>query len=375
MSKKTIVQILRSPEGGIRKHVVDILERLPNNNYQKVFITSIKDSDRDLSYLVSKYNVEMIDLAIKDRPEINDFFNVLKIINILKSRPNLVLHGHGAKGGVYARVCSFILRCPSLYTPHGGSLHRVFGKIKSLIYDFIERVLILLTDKFVFESHYSANEFNKHVGKCENKSVINYNGISFPEFYKDQQYIAHKQIKLASFGLLRHLKGHDIVIDACHLLNQKKIDFTYTIYGYGEMEESLLFKIKTYQLEDRIKIENYSDNILKKMCEFDLIIHPSRFESFGYVPVEAMSVKVPVLTSFEGGLREVVVENGSFIAFNNTASEYANIIAEVYEGKIDLNKRVEYAYLQIKQKFSVEVMVSNLDKIYQSFFKEEKKHA
>lgn len=366
MNKTTIVQILRSPEGGIRKHVVDILENLPADSYRKVFITSFADADRDLSYLKTNFEVEFVDLSIKDKPEIKDILNIFKIYKYLRSEGNLVLHGHGAKGGGYARICGFLLRCPTLYTPHGGSLHRVFGKVKSFIYDSIERVLIPFTNKFVFESQYSANEFEKYVSNCSNKKIINYNGVSFNEPCKTFQYQSGTLLKLASFGLLRHLKGHDIAIDALSMLAREGVNFSYTIFGHGTELLSLTGKINALNLQSRVKIETYTDNILKKMCEYDVIIHPSRFESFGYVPVEAMSVKVPVITSNEGGLKEVTVKDGTFLAKNNTPEEYASIIRNIYNGECDLDKMTEHAYEVAKAKFSIETMVKNLDSIYKS---------
>lgn len=364
--KKTVVQILRSPEGGIRKHVVDILENISSDKFHKIFITSFDDSDRDLDYLKIKYQVEFFDLKIKDKPEFKDVINIFKISLFLRRRSNIILHGHGAKGGVYARICSLFLRCPCIYTPHGGSLHRSFGKIKSLIYDNIERMLVPVTDKFIFESIYSANLFRRYIKNCKKKFVINYNGVDFPNFYKTIQYKPGRPLRLASFGLLRHLKGHDIIIDALSVLDKKEVDFTYSIYGQGEMFDTLVQKIEFYNLENKVKIENYSDDILAKMCNYDFIVHPSRFESFGYVPVEAMSVKVPVICSFEGGLKEVSVSKGTFIIKSNSKDEYAQVLYDIYHGEYNLINMTEYAYKEAKKKFSVHKMIANLSSIYSS---------
>ena len=108
-------------------------------------------------------------------------------------------------------------------------------------------------------------------------------GFRLTSFYKKNQYQPGMKLKMASFGLLRHLKGHDIVIEACKLLNDQKIDFTYVIFGYGEMHSFLLEKIRLYNLDDKVKIESYTDNILAKMIDFDVIIHPYKFKNNIYV--------------------------------------------------------------------------------------------
>lgn len=366
MKKKTIVQILRASEGGIGKHVVDILENLPSNNFKKIYITYTKEADRDLSYLTKSFDTVVIDLSIKDKPGLGDIVNIFKIYFFLRRESDLILHGHGAKGGLYARLCSRLLGAKSVYTPHGGSLHRVFGKFKSIIYDNVERFLMKISDKLIFESNYSANEFRKYIGNPGNREVVNYNGVIFPDFKKETLYKKNSEIKLVSFGLLRHLKGHDIIIDALKILKEKNIPSTYTIYGYGEKYTDLNDQIKKNGLENEVKILDYSKNILKIMCEYDFVIQPSRFESFGYVPVEAMSVKVPVITSNEGGLKEVAIPGGTFVVKSNKAEDYAKLLIEIYNGEYNLEKMTDLAYTESAKKFSIITMVKNLEKIYLS---------
>lgn len=366
MNKLTIVQILRSPEGGIRKHVVDILEGLEEDKYKKVFITDFNSADRDLQYLREKFGVHFFSLKISDQPSLADLLNIVKIFSYLKKEERIILHGHGAKGGLYARICSLLLRCPSIYTPHGGSLHRVFGKVKGLVFDTVEKLLIPMTDKFVFESNYSAKEFEKYVGDCSSKSIVNYNGVSFLERGKESQYIKGSKIKLASFGLLRKLKGHDIVIEALGMIKKAKVEFSYTIYGYGEEYSNLIEKINSLDLSENVIIKDFTDNISDEMKLYDVIIHPSRFESFGYVPVEAMSLKVPVITSFEGGLKEVYIAGGSLLAINNKPEGYAVLLQKIYNGEFNLFDMSEKAFKESKDKFSVETMIKNLDGIYRS---------
>src|ERR1700676_1600164 len=64
-----------------------------------------------------------------------------------------VLHGHGAKGGAYARLANSA-HAIRVYTPHGGSLHYGWGSPTGLLYLTLERILIARTDLFLFESAY-----------------------------------------------------------------------------------------------------------------------------------------------------------------------------------------------------------------------------
>lgn len=362
--QRVVVQLLRAPAGGIRKHVLDIIDNLSDNEIKQIFITNINDSDVDLSYLKNNFHVEIHHVDIFENPGVHDLTNLVKIFKILKNKKVDILHGHGAKGGLYARLLSGPLGAKCIYTPHGGSLHRVHGVIKNIIYDFIEKILLPLTDVFLFESNYSADIFSKNICDPKSKKMINYNGVDMPEIYSNHLYQKGKEVRFASFGLLRYLKGHDIFIETCKLLKDKAISFSYTIYGNGEFGPQLIDLITEYGLAKEVRILDYSGDVCREMQKYDFIVHPSRFESFGYVPVEAMSVKVPVIVSHEGGLKEVVDGFSGYIAYENNPVAYLSIIEKIIRGDSALSSKVDNAYSRVQTLFSKKVMVKNIQKIY-----------
>ena len=75
-----------------------------------------------------------------------------------------VLHGHGAKGGAYARLARHA-HAIRVYTPHGGSLHYRWGTPAGFLYLLAERALMQRTDLFLFESAYGRDAFRAKVGE------------------------------------------------------------------------------------------------------------------------------------------------------------------------------------------------------------------
>ena len=89
MSKKVaIVQILRAPSGGIRKHVYDIIESQSDHDIQQVFITNTKDKDREFP-AIKKLNVHHVEIS--DQPEMKDIINLFKLAIKLIEDPNVVV--------------------------------------------------------------------------------------------------------------------------------------------------------------------------------------------------------------------------------------------------------------------------------------------
>src|SRR5262249_50861338 len=80
-----------------------------------------------------------------------------------------VIHGHGAKGGAYARLAkapppaSKSRAAIRAYTPHGGSLHYDWRSAIGLFYLTAERALISRTDLLLFESAYGRGVFSAKV--------------------------------------------------------------------------------------------------------------------------------------------------------------------------------------------------------------------
>ena len=360
---KTIVQIVRTPLGGIRKHIFDILEDLSTNeNVKQILITNTKYSDRPLP---NYPNLTIFHCDVDDTPGPKDLFILIKIwIFLLNVNSIKIIHGHGAKGGIYARFLGLLLFKKCIYTPHGGSLHRVYGKFKNKLYDLIEISLVPLTNLYLFESHYSANLFYNHIYNVSKKSIVNYNGVEIPEISKNEIYQSGAKLKLGSFGLLRHLKGHDIAIKTCVLLKNANIPFEYVICGDGDFQDELEKLIMENNLSEYVQIQKYNKDVYREMIKFDFIFHPSRFESFGYVPAEAMSLKIPVICSNEGGLKEVVDDKTGYISYKNVENEYFEIIKNIYQMSTGIKEKVESAYIKVNHLFSKKVMLREINRIY-----------
>src|SRR6185436_5457669 len=92
-----------------------------------------------------------------------------------------VVHGHGAKGGAYARLIRTggPLR---VYTPHGGSLHYSRSSPLGLVYLTLERLLMPRTELFLFESAYGRDAFRARIGEPHGLVQVVHNGVADAEF-------------------------------------------------------------------------------------------------------------------------------------------------------------------------------------------------
>src|SRR5699024_7601318 len=100
------------------------------------------------------------------------------------------------------------------------------------------------------------------------------------------------------------------------------------------------------------------DNVAEILSISDLLLLPSKKESFGLVLLEAMACKVPVITTNIGGIPEVVVPNetGFICQIGDTDEMAAHALALLTNDQ--LHKQItEAAYSRVQTEFHSEKIV------------------
>ena len=85
-----------------------------------------------------------------------------------------------------------------------------------------------------------------------------------------------------------------------------KVNAVLIMVGDGPERMSAVGVAKQLGIHDRIKYLGTNEHIENLLPCADLVFQPSEHESFGLVPLEAMSCSIPVLATNSGGIVEVV---------------------------------------------------------------------
>ena len=78
------------------------------------------------------------------------------------------------------------------------------------------------------------------------------------------------------------------------------------IFGEGECRPAIEQKIAAAGAEEKIKLMGYEPKIRPFYAAFDGFALPSRYETFGLVLLEAMSVNLPILSTRTHGAQDVL---------------------------------------------------------------------
>ena len=224
--KLRILHVLRAPLGGLFRHVLDLTrEQIARGHDVGLVVDSLTGGERaveQLAALEPKLALGIKRMPMLRHPQIQDIVNVFKVEAYARSLKVDVLHGHGSKGGLYARLAGVLHRKGPMirgYTPHGGSFNHVASPLVQAMYMRVEKLLATCTDVLLFESIYIANCFRERVGDTQALVRIVQNGISPAEFVPVAPNSNAADVLYV--GELRSAKGIDTLIDAIAILSRR----------------------------------------------------------------------------------------------------------------------------------------------------------
>src|SRR5262252_10466268 len=225
-----ILHVLRAPVGGLFRHVVDLARGQAARGHRVGLIadatTGGAQAEATLAAVAKVLSHGLTRVPMSRHLGIGDIFAVRHVSRRAQAVAADVIHGHGAKGGAYARLAPF-LPSPAgkgwgirVYTPHGGSLHYRWGTPTGLFYLSAERALMRHTDLFLFESAHGRDVFKAKIGTKigEPKGLVRviHNGVTDDEF--QPIVVGEGATDLLFVGELRLLKGVDVLIAAIRQL-------------------------------------------------------------------------------------------------------------------------------------------------------------
>jgi len=306
-----IVHCLRAPAGGLFRHVRDLATAQAIAGHAVGIICDASNDDplsaAHIEALKPRLALGIVRVPISREIGLSDVSAFIAARHFAEASGAHVLHGHGAKGGAYARLTARALRrsghkIACCYTPHGGSLHYDPATLKGRIYAGLERRLVAFTDGLIFESAYAARVFAAHVGEPACQTRVIHNGI-FPEEFVPRE-LDDDAADFLFIGELRRLKGVDVLLEALARVH-RTWPARAVIVGSGPEAAEFQRLAQSLGLDGDARFLGSMparDALALGHC----IVTPSRAESLPYVVLEAASAGVPLIATHVGGIPEIV---------------------------------------------------------------------
>jgi len=352
-----ILHVLRSPVGGLFRHVIDLAGAQAARGHQVGIVadssTGGARADAAFESLSGQLALGLTRVPMSRHVGLSDLSAQRHVAQRARETGADILHGHGAKGGAYARLCGGAAR---VYTPHGGSLHYSRHSPVGLLYLTLEQVLMRRTELFLFESRYGRDVFTAKVGAPAGLVRVVHNGVTAQEFAELTPRSDATDIVFV--GELRMLKGVDVLLDALAQLARER-PVTATIVGDGPDATQSRAQAERLGLISAVRF-------LPPMPAREafrlgrLFVAPSRAESLPYIVLEATAAAVPLVTTNVGGIPEIFgLQAASLVAPGDPAALAHSIAAALSEPARSRNEALTLR-ARVQAEFSADAMADSI---------------
>lgn len=126
-------------------------------------------------------------------------------------------------------------------------------------------------------------------------------------------------------------KGIDTLLDLVVELRHDRSDIRLVIAGDGHEAHTVQQMVRDRGLEDVVELTGRVSGRAKwqLLASAQLVVMPSRYETFGYVALEAMAARTPVVAFSIAGLRETLRQGGGLLVADRDTREYAGQVRAV----------------------------------------------
>jgi glycosyltransferase involved in cell wall biosynthesis len=364
-----IVHCFRSPLGGIFRHVRDLCEAQVAAGHEVGIVcdstTGGAYEDKLFAEIGSRLPLGVARTPMQRHLGPGDLTAAWRTLRIIRRMRPDVLHGHGAKGGAYARLFGTALRASGhrvgrFYSPHGGSLHYDANTYAGRFFFALEALMGRVTDHIFFVSRYEQQAYEMKVGVPKAPASLVHNGLRASEFTPVAD--APDAADFLYIGMMRDLKGPDLFLAALKAAEQRTgRALAAVLVGDGDDLPRYIAQAGDLGFGDRVVFRP----AMPARAAFALgrvMVVPSRAEAMPYIVLEALAAQRPLIATAVGGIPEIFGYRSAMLA-TPTVPSLTDKMVLALEDPHGYRKLLPPEQV-LRSRFGIEVMAENIEAVY-----------
>lgn len=326
--------------GGAQVLVVDLLNQFCASHQVSLIVVNDEWNKSLLNQIDKRVSVHLINRKTGSRNPVPLLqFNLL----LLRLKPD-VIHCHEGTMGRIIKMQSGKL----LYTIHD------VGIPVSLYHHY--NTIVAISDAV----------YKDVVGKYPHNLKKIYNGIVTGSFkHRKNHSLQYERIRLVQVSRLMHeKKGQDILLQALKMLRDDHgfTHFSMDFVGSGASQDYLLQMVRDLGLDEQVNFLGEKDRgwLFDNLCNYNVLVQPSRYEGFGLTLLEGFAAGLLVLASDIEGPAEIVHNvPGGFLFQNGNVEDCAKQLSLIVNQYAD-NKLSDLAgrsVSSVQEKYSINACI------------------
>ena len=311
---KVMQVIARMNVGGPAVLVADLMRNLHSQKYSTLLVTGYCD-ENESDYLdevaqdLASVRIPGLGRSVSPLKDLGALFLLIK--EIRKFKPDFI-HTHTAKAGVLGRLAGFIARpqAKRVHTFHGHLLHGYFSTGKTRLVILLERILGVITYRFIAIGNVVKNDLVRAGIAQDSKFEVIYPGLQELDKYPQSEAqcalgLDPSKKYLVFVGRLTTIKRPDRLIDLARFLKDNHPDSWLLIAGAGELLNVLSEQAQKESLP--ITFFGWRKDIGAILSASDIAVLCSDNEGIPLTLIQASQAGLPIVSTDVGSVSDIVI--------------------------------------------------------------------
>ncbi|MCK6440364.1 MAG: glycosyltransferase [Planctomycetes bacterium] len=378
---KVLHIITRLVRGGAQRIVLDLLKRLPRDEFDVVLAAGEQTGDEgSLWPEAEQLGVTLVRIPSLVR-EISPFKDIRaygELRRAVRTHHPVIVHAHTSKAGLLGCMAAKKEGVPSvILAPHGHILAEG-AQIPGVPVRGWKRTLLAMAakhnaryaDVIVAPNQAELDDGIAHDLWTSDHCFVVPNGVDTTRFRPGDSTKARTRMGLNAaspiIGVIARLtreKGVDIAIEALAKLEGVQ----GVVIGDGPERKALEALVSAYNMATRVRFLGARDDVHELLPAFDAVLVPSRTEAHGLVAAEALACEIPVVAVAIGGLKSLIIHEQTGLAVSpgpNAAAELATALRRLIADKTLARSLALTGRQHIFENFSLDVMAEKTVDLY-----------
>lgn len=368
------------------------LTRFIEGDFETMLIGGLPESyETDSLHILEEYGVTPV--LMQEMQRIPNFKSdreaYLKIKQIIKEYKPDIVHTHASKAGALGRKAAFACKVPIVvHTFHGHVFHSYFGKLKTLLFKFIERRLAAKSSGIIAISEIQKDELSRIHKICPASKIkvipLGFDLLKFNSKAKTERNqvresygLKENEIAIAIIGRLTGIKNHAFFFDVVKQVLESGIqNVKFFVVGDGDLKDFVVSKADEINaiFGEKVVLTSWIKDIATFNAGMDIICLTSDNEGTPVSLIEAQASEVAVITTNVGGVKNIMLDGETgFIVEKGDLKEYTKKLVYLIENDEIRKKMSQNGWTYVRDKFHYERLVKDMETYYRELLEKAKK--